>query len=237
MKAFLLCLLIALPLSASFDEAWQDLAANRFEPAREKFARLMKDDQLARIGWFLSFSFNGPTAELEEAGLAILRQDPESEAAEFVLKWMDQYRECRNNWVTGATAILEGHQPANPELMVSYATLFRAREKYDTGQPHFFKIASQAGFVTSWKISERFGAYPIPAFEKEWPAEQPDYWKQAIDHTSRTGVVVPPREAIGAGVLYGFTEFENPEEQTLRFRLFSYQNAALYVDGKRIARF
>ncbi len=229
--------LAAAPLAAQMDKAWREMAdANRYPQARVLYEQA-GDDPLARIGWFLTFSGEGPTTALQEAALTILGQDPDGPAAEFVLNWIEPFEECMPDWIERAGALTQGRNPDNPELKALVANHLRLRARQRSERPDFTAQANAAGFVTHWKVSERFGAYPIPAFDRSWPAERRDYWAEAKDVATRTGVVVPPREALGPGVIYAHGVFDNPVEQDVLFRLFSYQNVALYVDGKLAGRF
>ncbi|CAM2007813.1 tetratricopeptide repeat protein [Acanthopleuribacter pedis] len=238
-----LCLVLTLaaPLAAAdLEAAWNKLAKdNDPEAARVLFAEGRKagDHQFA-IGWFLTFSGQGPTEELNRAALTILREDPTSPAAEWVLKWMSQYRDCLPNWGNDVAQIIADARPGNAELMVRYANMNRFASRNRKEEPAFGAIAQRAAFLTEWKISENFGNYPIPAFDKKHPAEEARYWNnEALNYRSRTGVVLPPRHASGAGVIYGFGRFGNPVEQEVTFRVFSYHNIAVYLDGVRVAQF
>jgi len=227
------CLLLCLPVCAQNGEGWRTLVdANDFEKARSFFANGLGDDSLAEIGWFLTFTGAGPTAELENAALTILRRNPESPASEFVMKWMTPYRECLSSWVEQAAAAVAGHNPDNPELKVLYAANARLHARYRDTRPDFVAIARKAGFVTDWKITPRYGFNAVADFAKDWPPEKVSGWTDAVDHTSPSGVVLPPREATGAGLYYAYGSFENPVEQEIQLRLFSYQNIAVYIDGK-----
>ncbi|MDJ0836893.1 MAG: hypothetical protein QNK37_10280 [Acidobacteriota bacterium] len=225
-------LLVAAPLWAQVSEGWQALVYNDYEAARDAFAGADQNDTLAQIGWFLTYTGRGPTAELEDAGLTILRRDPTSGASEFVLKWMLPFRECLSSWVEQSTALCDGKTPNNPELKYLYATDARMRARYRTETPDFAGITSKAGFITQWLISPRYGAYPIADWSRQWPTDKAAGWDKAIPHTSPSGVVLPPREANGAGVYYAFSTFENPVEQDVTLRIFSYQNITVYVNGK-----
>lgn len=229
--------LFALPLFAQLDPGWTLMVENNdYEGARTTFERVPAQDTLAQIGWFLSFSGNGPTRELREAALTVLRRDADSGAAEFVLKWMDRFEDCLVGWHEAIAPLLRGN-PTNPELKWLYAGHRRVLVRRDREPPRFRAVAREFGFVVDWKISARFGVSPIPSFERNWAPQEAVYWQEAIPHSSLTGVVVPPRESLGAGVVFAFSEFENPVAQRVLLRLFSYQNVSIYLDGKRLASF
>ncbi len=236
-----LFLAMTLPATAAdLDAAWRKLAHdNDQEAARALFAEgRTPDDHQAAIGWFLTFSGQGPTEALNRAALTILREDPTSPAAEWVLKWMSQYRECLPNWGNDVAAIIAAAEPTNPELKVRYANMARFASRNEKEEPAFGEIARRAAFIADWKVSEKFGNYPIPAFDKTWPAEKADYWhNEDLNYHSRTGVVLPPRHATGAGVLFAFSRFENPAKQPVTLRLFSYHNVALYLNGDLVGRY
>ncbi len=233
MKRMLLTLLFgALPLFASDAAGWQSLTANQFDQAREQFARERDTDTLAEIGWFLTFTGNGPTKDLRDAGLEILSRDPNSGASEFVLKWFESFRECVDDWSDKVAEIYQDQHLTNPEVMVYVANCRRDSGRQGDVPPQFERIAGEAGFIVNYKISARFGAYAIPAFEHAWPAEQASYWADVETEKTRTGVVVPPRRAQGKGVYYALAAFENPADQVLRLRFYTFQNATVYVDGK-----
>lgn len=231
-QIFFTLLFGALPLLAADPAGWQSLANNQFDQAREQFATDMERDTLAEIGWFLTFTGNGPTRELRDAGLTVLRRDPNSGASEFVLKWFESFRECINDWSDQIQIIYQGQTITNPEILVYVSNCLRETNRQSEGPPEFERIARDAGFFVDYKISERFGAYPIPAFERAWPAEKAAYWAAATVERSRTGVVIPPRRAQGKGVYYALSSFDNPVDQTVRMRFYTFQNATIYVDGK-----
>jgi len=234
-KYAFLIVLLSLSLFASSDRAWTELLRfNRYDQARAQFEKEGLNDDLTRIGWFLTFTGNGPDEGMRQAGLRILREHPESASAEFVLKWIEPYRECLDNWLSHATAAMAGRNPENPELKILYSNYLRLHARFDTEAPDFTAISTNAGYITSWRFSQRFGAYPTPAFELTWDAEQASYWEESIEHESRTGVIIPPKELSGSGVLYGFSQFNNPVAQDVLLRLFSYQNVSVYVDGKLV---
>jgi len=224
------------PLRADLGEAWRELAEYDNRPrARELFARI-EGDPLADIGWFLTFTGEGPTIALRDAALTILEKDPEGPAAEFILKWVEPFEDCLPEWIDRAGALMEGRNPANPELKALFVNHLRLLARQRSESPAFIEQANEAGFITAWKLSERFGSYPIPAFEKAWPAEKPEYWAESgADYETRTGVVVPSGDAMGSGALYAFSAFDNPAKQDVLFRLFSYQNTALYLNGELLA--
>ncbi len=232
--AFLIVFL-SIPLMASSDRAWSELLRfNRFEEARTLFESEGLNDDLTRIGWFLTFSGNGPNEALHQAALRIMKDYPESGSAEFVLKWVEPFRECFSDWVKEATDAMAGRQPENPELKILYSNYLRLQARFSEEVPDFTGISQDAGYITNWLFSERFGAYPTPAFELTWDAEKPEYWVSGIQHQSRTGVIIPPKSLGGAGVLYAFSQFKNPVDQDVLLRIFSYQNASLFVDGKLV---
>lgn len=229
-------LLLQFPLWAQLDEGWRQLADNNFEAARQAFETAQVDeDPLADIGWFLTHLQDGPTEALQDAALKVISRNPNSPASEFVMKWMYEKRQCMGGWVENVTRIIGDTQPQNPELKILYANTRRARARQREAVPEQESMSQGAGFATAWRISESFGAYAIPAFDDAWPPEKPDYWKdQAVTFNTPTGVVVPPTHAHGAGVFYAATSFENPVAQTVLFRLFSYHNLNLWVDGKHV---
>ncbi|CAM2067546.1 hypothetical protein SCOR_19345 [Sulfidibacter corallicola] len=206
-------------------------ARGAFKPGKER------GETLASIGWFLSFTGNGPTQELEDAALSVMRANPGGNASEFVLKWMSENRDCLPTWGAEAAALFDENVVTNPELMAHYANMRRFSSRAQKARPPFAQIAGEAAFITDWKISNRFGHYPIPAFDHTWPAEKADWWKDARDYHTRTGVVVPPNAVSGGGVLYAFSRFDNPADQDVLFRLFTYHNASIYLNGKLLAHF
>jgi len=228
---FLLITLFCTPLLAQVDLGWRHLAANRYEEARTAFAA--SDETNAQIGWFLTHTGRGPTPELAEAGLTILRKDPASEASEFVLKWMMPLRECLPSWVEQAGALCEGVETTNPELRNVYGSNARLRARYRAARPDFPAITRASGVITDWKVSPIYGAYPLAEYRRDWPPEQTDGWSEAVDHSAPSGVVLPPRQANGPGVYYAASRFESPVAQDVIMRAFSYQNITVWVDGAR----
>lgn len=232
MMKSLLLFVCSLHLVAGVDDGWKALVSNQFPEAREAFAQTMAEDDLAAIGWFLTHSGNGPTEELSEAAATVLRRDPSAPAAEFVLKWMENYKECLDTWVDSIGPILQDVETDNPELRVFIANNLRMRSRNYQDVPQFEATAAAAGFLTRWHVSPRYGAYPIPAFyEKDWAPHKGD-WSGGKDVISRTGVLLPPLHAQGRGIFYAAANFELAEAGDVIFRLFSYQNIAIYVDGK-----
>ena len=232
----LICLWLFLPLMAQVEDGWQQLAAeNNLTAARVSFETAMEGgDPLAEIGWFLTFTSEGPTEAMQDAALRIIARDPDSPASEFVMKWVHDYRECLGSWTGNFERLLTGAEITNPELKVLYANTLRALSRQKEEVPKMGELSREAGFATAWRISERFGAFPIPAFDKVWPPEQPEYWDDSIPFETPTGVVVPPSEAHGAGVFYALTAFDNPVPQDVVLRLFSYHNLRLWVDGREV---
>ncbi len=167
LKRYIWCVFLCLPLCAQIGDGWRALVdANDFEKARTFFANGVADDSLSEIGWFLTFTGAGPTTELENAALTILRRNPDSPASEFVLKWMMPYRECLSSWVEQAAAAVAGVNPDNPELKVLYAANARLHARYRDARPDFVAIADKAGFVTDWKITPRLGFNAVADFAK-----------------------------------------------------------------------
>lgn len=241
MKKLMVLLSLAwLPVFGQLDEGWRHLVeTHRMEEARTAFEKAQTekkglDAALAEIGWFLTFVGDGPGEPLLQAGLKIIARDPNSYAAEFVMKWLYDNRQCLGTWVAEVSQVLGEREVSNPELRILYANIRRGFARQQIEQPALEQSSRKAGFATAWKLSENFGAYPIPSFDQNWPPEQPDYWSQSVSFNTPTGVVVPPSHAHGAGVFYAATNFQNPVGQTVRFRLFSYHNLGLWVDGKRV---
>lgn len=231
----ILCLWTCLPLAAGLDEGWQLLADQQDrEGARTAFRAEWDSGSLAKIGWFLTFTGDGPTQALEDAAVDVLTAAPDSGAAEFVLKWMDPFRECFPNFESRVADLMTGLDTGNPELLTLIGTYERAQARRNPDTPDFPGIAKRAGFLTQWRISKRFGAYPLPAFDASWPPEAPDYWTNAVESNSPTGVVLPQRAAYGPGTYYAFARMQNPVEQIVTFRLYTFQNLALYIDGKQV---
>jgi len=219
------------------EDGWSELAQNRFLPARALFGQAIytqSDPNLARIGWFLTFTGKGPTVDLANAALTILRDAPNSPSAEFVLDWMKPMKEHFETWVEDVgPSLIEGN-PSNPELKVLYANILRQLATYQGDRKLYQEALDRSGFITHWRFSELFGGYPIPDFKKTWPAENADYWDEAKLQISRSGVLIPPNDRPGKGVLYAYSEFENPATQALVFRNFSYQNIAIFIDGNQL---
>lgn len=237
MRLLLLCLFLS-PLYAQVDLGWQQLVDdNDYQGARQTFATAAENGETgARIGWFLTFTGNGPTPELAQAAAKVLAESTEPGEVEFVMKWMNDLRACLPEWPLTAGPMIENQAPAGPEQAVLRAEMLRLLQRSGEERPRFKETSRQAGFLVDWKVSERFGAYPIPAFENTWPAEQKSYWADIEPSESLTGVVSPEREAFGPGVVYAFTTVDNPKQQDVLFRVFSYQNVELYIDGKIATR-
>lgn len=242
MKKLSSCLFIAVSFvcRAQVADGWDELTQNRFSSARALFEHAMvleEDPNLARIGWFLTFTGQGPTPELVDAALSIVKQDPGAVSAEFVLEWMKPLKEQFDSWVEDVSGVLMQQPAKNPEIMIQQAHLLRQWATYRGDRALYQEALDRSQFVTQWRYSELFGGYPIPDFRRTWPAERVDYWADAPLQTSRSGVMVPPNDRPGRGVLFAFSEFDNPAAQSLVFRVFSYQNIAIYVDGDRLTTF
>lgn len=232
----LVCLWFFVPLMAQVDEGWRHLAVTHdMEAARTAFESVVDEgDALAEIGWFLTHTGDGPTESMQDAALRVIARNPDSPAAEFVMKWMHDYRECLGSWTENFGRLLADAEITNPELKVIYANTLRALARQKEDVPDLGGLSRKAGFATSWRLSERFGDFPIPAFDRVWPPEDQDYWEESIPFETPTGVVVPPSAAHGSGVFYALTAFENPVKQDVLLRLFSYHNLRLWVDGKEV---
>jgi len=231
---------LVLPLWAQLDTGWRnltethDLAAARASFEAAKNSQDEVDAALAEIGWFLTHTADGPGEAIMKAGTEVIAKNPDSLASEFVLKWLYDDRQCLDGWVSAVSGLVDGKTITNPELKILYANMLRADSRHQEELPDLGTYSRWAGFATAWEISENFGAFPLPAFAAEWPPETPDYWVASASFSTPTGVVVPPSLAHGSGVFYAATSFTSPVAQNVLFRLFSYHNLALWVDGKQV---
>lgn len=230
----LMILFLILPATAQVDNGWELLTSNKHEEARAPFQAAFdgEDADIAMIGWFLTHVGRGSGPELEEAALNVLRRAPDSGAAEFVLKWMMPMVECLPGFTEGTGAIYEDLTPNNPEVRYMIASVERARARNRVEKPDFAAITNRAGVVTDYLISPIYGAYPSADWARSWPPEQIDGWTDAQYQEMLSGILIPPRESSGPGVYYALTRFNNPVEQAVDLRLFSYQNATVYLNGK-----
>lgn len=223
-------------LGQVLDDAWRELSEkNNVLAARALFEQAVFSEpsaDLARIGWFLTFTGNGPDDALVDAALNILARDGDGAPAEFVMRWMDPMREQLPRWVHAAAEMMPLDQVLNPELRVLYAKHLKLAAEWTGDSALHERALDLSAQIMTWRFSERFGAYPAPDFEKTWPADHRAYWDQRPTQTSRTGVVIPPEAVQGPGVIYAQSQFNNPADQDLIFRLFTYQDASVFVDGK-----
>lgn len=233
----LLLFTTAFQATAQTDVGWQKLVeAGDRQAARVAFEQGMSEgDVLAEIGYLLTFAGDGPNQELSDAAVKVLARDPNGPAAEFVMKYMHQHRECLPQWQEATAALIREASPTNPELLSLYANHMRMLERTLEAEPEFYERSREAHFLVDWKVSERFGSHAIPAFEQEWPAAEPAYWQDSETDRAVSGVVMPPRKAMGSGVIYAYSAFENPKAQPVTLRVFTYHNLDLFVNGQRIA--
>lgn len=236
LMVFTICNMAFLAI-AQTDLGWQNLAQDGDLPAaRAAFETgIAEGDSLAEIGWLLTFAGDGPTQALADAAVKVLARNPSGPAAEFVMKFMHAHRECLPQWQEATAALIRQVKPTNPELLSLYANHLRQMERTLEAAPQFYERSREAHFLVDWKVSERFGTNAIPAFERDWPASQPEYWQTPITDRAVSGVVMPSRKAMGSGVIYGYSAFENPAKQLVTLRIFTYHNLDLFVNGQRVA--
>jgi len=233
-KLFILLQLFSAPAS---EEAWDLLARDhQSAQARLHYSDILKEDpadQLAWIGWFLTFSGQGPTVELHNACQKVLKETPPgSPATEFVLIWMQAHR----NYFAGFEESISNSllQPLPADQTVGTFAILKAnylmRLAKTRGDEQLYSRAQNEGrTINRWLFSKRFGQYPIPDFYKE---ELKPEWSETSLVNSQNGTVVPPPSNRGPGILFATSRIENPSDQTVHLRLFSYQNIAIYLDGK-----
>lgn len=233
-----ICLLATIwTVAGTRDEAWEELAHNRVLPARALFEHAMSTDAdptLARIGWFLTFTGNGPTDELAQAANQILKWDAHDPACEFVMAWMKPLRDHQPQWARDAAQFMTDVAPANPELRIHYSNHMRHIASLDGDRALFDQALRMSSYLTQWRFAPRYGHNPIPDFARAWPPEQADNWPDDEVRHFRRGVVVPDGSASGTGVVYAFSEFDLAQSGPIVFRLFSYQTIQVYLDGRRL---
>ncbi|MCB1042863.1 MAG: hypothetical protein KDC35_07985 [Acidobacteria bacterium] len=224
-------------LAFASDEAWTELANNRFQTARALYEQemvLAEHPTLAKIGWFLTFTPQGPGDELTRAAMTILEKDPQDPACEFVMVWMKSQRDQNPQWDMEAGQLLSTVQPTSPELRIHYSNHLRHIASRQGNRDMFQQALEQSSYLTQWRFASRFGANPIPDYDRSWPAEKAAYWSDEPISSFRSGVVIPEGRAAGTGIVYAFSAFQLDQPATTLFRVFSYQNITIYVDGKQL---
>ncbi len=235
LRSLILLLASCFSLANNLDEAWSELINNRPQSARALFEQAMvldKDPSLAKIGWFLTYTGNGPTDELAEAALKILRDDPLDPAVELVMAWMKPMRSFHPTWATDARPLIEDSQPENPELRIHFSNHLRHIASLEGDRQLFEKALAMSSYLNQWRFSRRFGSYPIPDFDQVWPPEKTSYWAEQPLSSFRSGVVVPAGQATGTGIVYAYSDFSLKAAAPVLFRIFSYQTIKVFVDGR-----
>ncbi|MCB1049596.1 MAG: DUF3858 domain-containing protein [Acidobacteria bacterium] len=213
--------------------------ANRFELSQALYEAKKSDAQnhLDRIGWFLSVVARQDNEATQNAGLSILREFPDSLESEFVLAYMKALRDQFPGWIDQAGEILVDWQPVRPETKGLRAFYLRLLASYQDDQALHTRALSESGYIQAWRYAPLYGQYPIPDFEREWPAEQIKTWSLAWPvQTSMSGVMVPPSSVRGAGVLYAHAKIKVEHPNDFLLRLYAFQNLDLYLDGKKLVQ-
>ena len=222
-------------------EAWNLLTQeNQILSSRIHYEGMLQDnpqDSLAHIGWFLSFAGQGPTVELLEACKTVLKRvPPGSPAAEFVLMWMQPLADFFPGFHEYlADSLL---QPLPDEITTGSFPVIKSNylmslAKNRADDDLYQRARSESRTINKWLFSNRVGQYPIPDFYKPWTSLQ---WDIANMVESQNGTLVPPSPSQGPGVFFATSRVDNPENQQVQIRLFSYQNVDLFVDGERLLR-
>ncbi|PIE02798.1 MAG: hypothetical protein CSA81_05630 [Acidobacteria bacterium] len=221
------------------DRAWEAMAKeNQMLASRLQYEVTLKENpqnDLANIGWFLTFTGQGPTVELLEAMKTVLGRVPEgAPAAEFVLVWMQAVREYIPDFEESIAEYLLSpvdHRIDNGSYLILKNQHLRQLAKLRGDESLYERAISEAQTLNKWLFAPRVGQYAIPDFHKKWPNLD---WQSATEVHSLTGTVVPPPQVNGPGILYAVTQFQTAKKQQMRLRFFSYQNAVLFLNGKTL---
>jgi tetratricopeptide (TPR) repeat protein len=190
-------------------------------------------DEGHQLAWFLARYAQGDVESTIEAGLAVLAQDPNSQAAEFVLAYLGELQEHFPGWIdrSGSALLLQPPSAPGPKVLASQTLRLLAAFRDDAELLE--KVMAESGFLRSWRFSPRFGQYPIPDFAREWSADKAQAWDLNWPVTqSQSGLVTPPADSNGPGVLMAYSLFKVEEQADFILRFHTLQNASLYLDGK-----
>lgn len=226
-------------LTQPSDQAWDLLVhKNQYLASRLAYEDLLSTDpanSYNNIGWFLTFTGKGPTADLLMACETVLeRVPPGSPAAEFVLIWMQPMRAYLPRLEETLSSFVLAELP--PQLRAGGFSIIKSnymmRLAKQRGDEKLYERARNESFtLKKWLFAPITGQYPIPDFHKT--RDDLD-WQNGYKLESLNGTIVPPPKVSGSGVLFATSRFSSPVAQSLVLRLFSYQNIAVFIDGKHL---
>lgn len=190
-------------------------------------------DEGRQLAWFLARHAQGDVESTIEAGLAVLSQDANSQAAEFVLAYLGENQEHFPGWIDRSGSLLLAQKPGAPGPKALATQTLRLLAAFRDDAELLEQAMADSGFLRSWRFSPRYGQYPTADFARNWPADKPQAWE--LDwpvRDSQSGMVSPPAASSGPGVLYAYALFRVEEQAEFILRFQTLQNAELFLDGK-----